>query len=215
MSRIFRDIAVYLFGLLFVFIFKTILGLEVEEFWDGTVQPYLDGHAWSWVATMLSFLPTFWGGVALTLAALIAIDRAWYLLPVYLHKTRPINAAPTLAQPPSEKTSNASVAANMRAALGQMRTLKKRLDSDDPFDLDDLRGFARKFRATEVTLQKIGYQVPWLDVDADPVGYIERSIEYLSKVEPLIAASHEREAKKQARLTVETFHPDFVDPQRL
>lgn len=109
-----------------------------------------------------------------------------------------------------------ALAASMRFTLGKLRSFKRELHgAKSGFDLDELSDVAAKFRATEVSLEKMGFRTPWLDVNVDPIGYIERNIEYISKVEPLISNRHEREAKRQAALIVDAFHPDFIDPQRL
>jgi hypothetical protein len=63
------------FTLIFRAVFKAIFTVEVEEYWNLSIQPYLAENGWRWVATMLEFVPTFWGGVAVTLALLLVVDR--------------------------------------------------------------------------------------------------------------------------------------------
>jgi hypothetical protein len=53
----------------------TIFRLEIEDFWNGSVQPYIEANIGLWVAAMLEYVPTFGGGVAVTLITLLAVDR--------------------------------------------------------------------------------------------------------------------------------------------
>lgn len=72
MKRLFYEIV---FTGVLLFLTRTILGVEIEEYWNGVVQPFLEANAWGWVAAMLSFVPTFWGGVVITIAVLLAVHQ--------------------------------------------------------------------------------------------------------------------------------------------
>ena len=78
MWRFLRDFLIYGFA---YFILRTVLGVEVEEYWNGTLQPFLEANAWGWVATMSSFLTTFSGGVVVALVVVTAVRMSiwWYL----------------------------------------------------------------------------------------------------------------------------------------
>jgi hypothetical protein len=60
---------------LFFVIPGTIFRVEIEEYWNGTIQPFIEANSWSGVATMFSYIPTFWGGVVSTLLLLLVVDR--------------------------------------------------------------------------------------------------------------------------------------------
>ena len=109
---------------------------------------------------------------------------------------------------------NVHIAAKLRGTMSYLRRFKRRLIEHDPIESDELDKIAGDFRAVEVSLQKMGYAVPWLSVDADPIGYIDRNLEYITKVEPLISAGHEKEARRRAALIVEKFSGAFVDKDR-
>lgn len=76
MRRFFFDILIT--GLL-LFVVRIVVGVEIEEFWNNVLQPYLDANALSWVATMSELLSGFCGGVvvALTTVALVDIAFGW------------------------------------------------------------------------------------------------------------------------------------------
>lgn len=115
-----------------------------------------------------------------------------------------------------ERETFSSIAANMRFAQGRFRTARKALDKPmGRLDLDEILHAKNQFRATEISLRKKGFKTPWLEYEVDPIGYLERNLQYIDLVEPLIYRKHYREAKSQARILVEQLHPKFVDPKRL
>ena len=104
----------------------------------------------------------------------------------------------------------------MRYAKGRFAQAKK--GTEDRFSGIDIRALndaRHKFRATEISLQKLGLKTPWLDYEVDPLRFILTNLEYIEKVEPLLTAGHIKEAKGQAEIIVGKLHPKFVDPNRL
>jgi hypothetical protein len=99
---------------------------------------------------------------------------------------------------------------------GDQMTLADRLDSLR-IDLDIMRdncdfsappgmaaivNCANKFRAVELSLAKMGLAVPKIDVEIDPIGYMERMRDYASRIGPLVADGHMADARREAhRLT--------------
>ncbi|MCX7304755.1 MAG: hypothetical protein NTV73_10515 [Hyphomicrobiales bacterium] len=83
MGRFLREVLITGGWLLLLFLVRTIFGVEIEEYWNGTIQPALEANAWSWVATMLSFVPTFWGGIVFTMATLLIVHTvlSWVAWP--------------------------------------------------------------------------------------------------------------------------------------
>jgi hypothetical protein len=150
-----------------------------------------------WTPTLLAFL---------TLAALVVL--AWPT-----SDGRPAIAGPAQAKNPNPIP---SIAAQMRYAKGRFANAKK--GTEDRFtrvDMRTLNDARHKFRATEISLQKLGLKTPWLDYEVDPLRFILTNLEYIEKVEPLLTAGHMKEARAQAEIIVAKLHPNFVDPNRL
>lgn len=174
---------------------------------DAVVAQSLLHRFFLWVLTVPSWLTFVAAFGAYAWLAYVSWPRA-------MPAPAPASPVPvkSVGEPPNPNT---AVAASMRFALGNLRSIMHDLNLGGPPDPGAIETIAGKFRATEVTLQKMGYAVPWLHAEADPVGYVERNIEYITKVEPLISAGHEKEARRQAELFVKKLDSVFVDKDRL
>lgn len=79
---------VFVAGLL-LFLIRTIVGVELEEAWNQTVQPYIAVHFTEWVIALFSLLPTFWGGAFAVLFLLSFADIIYWMLRTWLGPSVP------------------------------------------------------------------------------------------------------------------------------
>jgi hypothetical protein len=61
---------------LIVIVVGTIFRLEIEDFWNGRAQRFIESNIGTWATATLEYLGTFAGGVLATLLILLAVDRA-------------------------------------------------------------------------------------------------------------------------------------------
>lgn len=145
-------------------------------------------------------LTTPWWAL-LPLLAIITIAAVFVAWPVALPRLRKRDSSPM-----------SGIAAQMRSAKSRFKQMAERLE--DRFVRVDKRAFddaRHRFRSTEISLQKQGFVVPWLDFDKDPVRYIRTNLDYIEKVEPLISGKHLREAKRQAAALVAEVPEEYQD----
>jgi hypothetical protein len=101
----------------------------------------------------------------------------------------------------------------LRGILGHLNNSIQTEDGLPPFS--EIEYVSHMVTAIELSLQKRKFEIPNLDFEVDPIGFLERYDAYFQRVGPLIATGHLKEARAAASAYVETLHPDFMRPNRL
>lgn len=101
----------------------------------------------------------------------------------------------------------------LHAILAQLNVSIQTLEDMPPYP--KIEYISQMTQALELSLQKRKFQIPNLDFETDPIGFLERYEAYFQRIWPLLATGHIKEARAAAKTYVDTLHPDFMRPNRL
>lgn len=98
------------------------------------------------------------------------------------------------------------VVTDLDLSIEPLRRIKKALErSGGGLDADDIHRDAMAFRGSLRSLETLGFEVPWIAYEVDPIGFIEISIKFVDRVLPLLARGHIDDAKAEsAKQTAES-----------
>lgn len=132
-------------------------------------------------------------------AALIAILwLTWVSWPRQI-----VSAERTTAPPPDVVKTQAQalseVARDLDRTVAPLRQIKRAIDRrGGRLDADHIHRHAMAFRGALRSLETLGFTVPWIDYEADPMGYILVSVKFVDRVVPLLSRGHTADAQAES-----------------
>lgn len=112
---------------------------------------------------------------------------------------------------PKKPDRDAEFAEMMRDTARAFLKMAESLDSGDlPSRLPAWNAFKEHMITVQISMEKAGLTAPWLNPDADPIGWMERNGRYFNRIAPMIAAGHSAEAKVESKalaLKLQNEHP--------
>lgn len=146
-----------------------------------------------WAKPVLDFMATLSGQRWFQLLTIALVAFAAGAAVVEIMRKSELKSSQALRKLAYDLTEVSRVLESLRTRLDGRRELPR---------YEEMQRYANMVFALEISLSRLGIPTPKISFEADPIGYLERMRDYLSRIAPLIAMSHLKEARTEASAIV-------------